>query len=122
MDVKTATLFFDNECPLCLRFKQALERLPGTEHIQMISIHSEELKNFPMIDIEECKKQVHLLTEDNDVLVGQDVAEYLIQYIPGVSKFAWLLDTEVGKRAMTKIYRLSEKYRKAVMKTCPSCR
>ncbi|EQC49567.1 PF04134 family protein [Bacteriovorax sp. BSW11_IV] len=118
---KTAYLFYDEECPLCLRFKQALERVPGTEHIKMVSIHSEEMNTFYDLDKEDCHNVIHLINEKGEILKGPEVANYLAHQFPMVSKFSWLLDSEVGKKALNKMYEIANKYRKHYSKNCPNC-
>lgn len=117
-----AHLFFDDECPLCLRFKQALERVPGTEHIEMISIHSERMNEFTDLDKEDCHAEVHLITSEGKILKGSEVAIYLVEQFPGVSKFSWLLDSDVGQRALKKMYDIASKYRKHYAnRHCSNC-
>ena len=115
-------LVYDSECSLCLRFTQALQRLPGTAHINKISIHEENLyKNFPDLSKEECHKVVHLIIEDKTILAGAQVLEYLIERFPGVSKFAWLIESNMGRKTIDYFHKVANKCRQSLIKRCSTC-
>ncbi len=117
------TLFYDSECGLCLRFKQALDRLPGTDKIKKVSIHEPEaFKSFPELSKEKCEKEVHLVDENGKILVGEEVVEYLISKFPGVEKFSWLLESGMGQKAVEYFNTIAKLTRETLRKRCSTCK
>ncbi|EQC50768.1 thiol-disulfide oxidoreductase DCC family protein [Bacteriovorax sp. DB6_IX] len=115
-------LLFDSECPLCVRFKDSLTMLEGTEIITAVSIHDDEVyKQLPYLNKEECMLKVHYITSDNQVLVGEEAIEHLIKLFPLVHKFSWLIESNMGKKAVDYFHSMTNKYRKTLIKKCPSC-
>jgi len=116
-------IFYDPECPLCLRFKQGLSYLD--KNLTFISARDDEAYvRFPELDRQACLEEVHMLTVDRKVLKGPEVVEYLVQTLPGVSKLAWLLDNEQGKKVKDFFYQKVEELRELSQKKksdCPSC-
>ena len=54
-------LLYNHECEFCNRFEMALERIPGTKEINMISIHDAEVfKKYSEISFDDCKEAIHL--------------------------------------------------------------
>lgn len=123
-DLKSkAILFYDSECSLCLRFKQALDRLPGTNKIQKVSIHGPDaFANHPELSLEKCSKEVHLVDENGKILVGEEVIEYLISSFPGVEKFAWLLESGMGQKAVEYFNTIAKLTRETLRKRCSTCK
>lgn len=116
-------LLFDSECPLCLRFKQSLERVIDSEMLNYASIHDEAVyKVYPFLTKTACNEDVHLILSPDKVLVGADVIEYLIKDFPVVKKFTWLLDGEMGKKAVDLFHNSVKTYRKSLLKWCSKCR
>lgn len=107
-----AVIIFDSECPLCTRFKQGLELMDVSKKLRFISVQDPKtFEEFPELNIDECLSQVHLITEDRQILKGHDVVEYLLKTLPGVSKLSWLLDSESGKKATQFFYQKVEELR-----------
>ena len=101
----------------------ALERIPGTAHITKVSIHEAEIfEHFPQLKIEDCHQLLHLIDEKGTILVGEKAVSYLISQFPGVKKFAWLLESNMGEKTVNFFYEMSEKYRKTLLKRCPGCK
>jgi predicted DCC family thiol-disulfide oxidoreductase YuxK len=116
-------IFYDPECPLCLRFKQGLSYLD--KNLTFLSARDEAtFEHFPELDRQECLDQVHMITKDRQILRGPEVVDYLVQTLPGVSKLAWLLDNEQGKKVKDFFYQKVEELRELSQKKdsdCPSC-
>ncbi len=113
-------VLFDPECPLCLRFKQGLEFLD--KNLCFISAREEEIySQFPELSRQECLEKIHLITEDNKVLVGPEVVDYLVHRLPGVSKLGWLLDTNQGKKVKDYFYQKVEELREMSQKQDSDC-
>jgi predicted DCC family thiol-disulfide oxidoreductase YuxK len=106
-------ILYDPECPLCLRFKQGLEFLDKDLHF--VSARDDLVYElFPELSKEECLEQVHMILGDRRILKGSEVVDQLIQTLPGVSKFAWLLDNDKGRKAKDYFYQKVEELREIV--------
>lgn len=105
MELKPPLLLYDSDCPLCVRFKQGLERLDVEKRVTYHPIQDETVfKLFPQLTLEECRLKVHYLREDGFVLKGSEVVTELLHHFPGVSKFGWLLDSDVGRKTVDFFY------------------
>lgn len=115
------TLIYDNECPLCVRFSQALNKLEATAHIQAIPLQNPEVyEMFPDLSYEDTVKELHLI--DNDTTYrGSQVIEYLITLSPLVKKFSWLIESESSKKTLNIFYQTANLYREALRKRCTKC-
>jgi predicted DCC family thiol-disulfide oxidoreductase YuxK len=122
MNYQLPLILYDPECPLCLRFKQGLEYLDKNLHFA--SVRDDELyKNFPELNQQVCLQKVHLITPERSIKAGVEVVDYLAQTLPMVSRFAWLLDTDQGKKVKDYFYQKVEELRELSLKknNCEEC-
>lgn len=113
-------ILFDPECPLCLRFKQGLEYLDKS--LNFVSAREEAVyQEFPELSRQECLEQVHMLTAEGKVLKGPAVVDQLVKTMPGVSKFAWLLEGQQGQRVKDFFYQKVEELRELSHKKRADC-
>ena len=125
MELKLPLLIYDDQCSMCLRFKQGLERLDLNHEINYVPLSNTHIFNlFPQVSLDACKAKVHLIKADGSVITGSEVVTEVIKVIPGVARLAWLLETEVGKSASAFFYEHVESIRKKLKdkdKDCGSC-
>jgi predicted DCC family thiol-disulfide oxidoreductase YuxK len=115
-------LIYDSQCNLCQRFRDSLKKLPNTETINTISLHDDDLySHFSELNKEECEQEVHYITIDKTILKGAEVVEHLIKKFPLVNRFAWLIESNMGKKAINYFNNMTNRYRKTLIKKCPSC-
>ena len=122
MNYNLPVILYDPECPLCLRFKQALSLMD--ESLTFISVREEEIyEDFPELSRQACLEKIHLISVDRTIYVGPEVVEQLIKTLPGISKFAWLLDNEQGKKVKAYFYQKVEELRElsAKKESCQQC-
>lgn len=121
--MKLPLLIFDPECPLCVRFTQALRLVDKAGTINYEPLDNEKIyEHFSFLNQDECEQVVHLVLEKDQVLKGGEVVEYLIKKIPGVEKFSWLLDPESTQKAADAFYKKVNDVRKYIKKHgCKSC-
>lgn len=113
-------VLYDSECPLCLRFKQGLEYLD--KNLCFVSAREDAIYGeFPELSREACLEKVHLITEDRKILAGPEVVDYLAHRLPGISKLAWLLDNEQGKKVKDYFYQKVEELRELSQKKKNDC-
>jgi predicted DCC family thiol-disulfide oxidoreductase YuxK len=117
---KRPLIIYDDNCQLCCRFKEALEMIDRSHLVQFIPLSDESFfSQVPLVNFEDCEKVVHLITEKNEVLKGDEVVRYLLALIPGVRAFSWLLESTGGQRASKVFYETIEKLKKR--KNCSRC-
>tara|TARA_Y100000782_G_scaffold115631_1_gene163109 strand:+ start:137538 stop:137819 length:282 start_codon:yes stop_codon:yes gene_type:complete len=88
----------------------------------MTPLQDESLfENFPQLNKSECEQEIHLLKLDGEAIGGAEVIEYLVSMFPGVQKFAWLVESESGKKAVSYFYDKVNELREKVKKDCPGC-
>lgn len=125
MELKLPLLVYDDQCSMCLRFKQGLERLDLNHEITYAPLsHVSLFTLFPQLNADDCQAKVHLVKADGSVVTGSDVITEVVRVIPGVGKLAWLLETEVGKSASAFFYEHVESIRKKLKdkdNDCGSC-
>lgn len=113
-------VLYDPDCPLCLRFKQGLEYLD--KNLTFVSAREDEVYLiFPELSRQDCLEKVHLLTAEKKILKGPEVVDYLMETLPGVSKLAWLLDNEQGKKIKDYFYQKVEELRELSHKKKSDC-
>lgn len=120
MNYQLPLVLFDPECPLCLRFKQGLSFLD--KNLTFVSARDEDVYNaFPELNRQECLETVHMITADKKILKGPEVVDYLVETLPGVSKLAWLLDNDQGKKVKNFFYEKVEELRELTNKKDSDC-
>ena len=94
-------IIYDEDCPLCLRFKQAIQSIDLSKPINFVSLNTDSLYlDFPELNKNDCTNKVHMILEDRTILVGPQVVEHLLLLNPIVSKFSWLIESDSGKKAL----------------------
>lgn len=122
MNYQLPLILYDPDCPLCLRFKQGLEFL--NKDLNFVSARENEVYlAFPELNRQICLEKVHLITSDKKILAGPEVVDYLVQTLPGVSKLAWLLENDQGRKIKDYFYQKVEELRSLSTKkdNCKEC-
>jgi predicted DCC family thiol-disulfide oxidoreductase YuxK len=115
-------ILYDENCSLCKRFKEALERIPGTEKISMVSVHDENIyATFPQLDINECLKEIHFLDSNLNIYKGKDAVTQIIKRFPLAEKFSWLIESDMGQKAISYFNDIAKSYREHLIKDCKNC-
>lgn len=110
MNYQLPIILYDPDCPLCVRFKQGLEFLD--KNLTFVSARDEEIyKVFTELNPSDCLETVHMLTAKREVRRGPEVVDELVKTLPGVSKFAWLLDNDQGRKVKEFFYQKVEELR-----------
>lgn len=122
MKYQLPLILYDPECPLCLRFKQGLHYLD--KNLTFVSAREDEVyQSFPELNRQACLEKVHMLTREGTILSGPEVVDHLVATLPGVSKLAWLLDNDQGKKVKDYFYQKVEELRELSVKKsdCKQC-
>lgn len=114
-------IFYDDDCTLCKRFKQAIELIDSSKSVTFRSIYEEEIyEEFPQLDFDACEEEVHMIHEGK-IYKGSQVIEELIKVIPGVKKFAWLIEKDSARSALDAFYGQINDMRGMQKKKCFRC-
>ena len=120
MNYQLPIVLYDPECPLCVRFKQGLEYIDKSLHF--VSAREEAVYiAFSELSQPACLEKIHMITIENQILVGPEVVDYLVSRIPGVSKLAWLLESDQGKKVKDYFYQKVEELRELSQKKDSDC-
>lgn len=119
---KLPCLLYDESCPLCLRFKQTLQRTELEIDLSYYPIQNKFLYvEFPQITEDDATKEVHLILSSSQVLKGSEVITYLAKQNQAIHKFSWLIESKMGQKAIDIFYKTSNKYRQTLRKCCHKC-
>ncbi|MCF8058574.1 MAG: DUF393 domain-containing protein [Bacteriovoracaceae bacterium] len=123
--ILTPFIIYDPECPLCVRFKQALEQMNFDMPLYFYPLdHPELFVQFPKLNKETINKEVHLIldVEGENALKGHQVIDFLARHNNTVKKFAWLLETDIGEKASHIFYKSVNKLRESLHNHCSNCK
>jgi predicted DCC family thiol-disulfide oxidoreductase YuxK len=115
-------ILYDDNCSLCKRFKEGLEKIPGTENIMMISVHDENIYSvFPQLNKEECLKEIHFIDLNLNIFKGKDALTKIIKKFPLAEKFSWLIESGMGQKAIDFFNEVAKTFREELNKKCKGC-
>lgn len=116
-------LLFDDQCPLCVRFTESL-KLAGRERApSFLSIHHPQLQTlFPTLKPSDCAETIHYLDARAVLFTGPEAIAEIIKLIPAAEKFAWLIDSAMGQKAMDFFYSTANRMRDSLLNRCGACK
>ena len=122
MSESLCVIIYDSECGLCTRFKKAVELIDFKNNIRFLSLHDSEVYlKYPELTPDECHEEVHLIKDSGAILKGSEAIDFLTTILPGVSKFAWLMDNESAKKASKIFYKKLNEMRIMKKRNCYTC-
>lgn len=113
-------VYYDSNCVLCSRYKQAISFIAKNK-IVWLDVNDEKIELPANYARSELLEILHVFTDDGNVHVGPDAFKAIIAAIPGAERFSWLMQQDSAKRALDVFYETSERLRRRLMKSCPSC-
>lgn len=113
-------VYYDSQCELCRRYQQAIEFLARGK-LDWIDLHDPQTSLPVDLKKEELLSEIHVLNDQGQTLKGAEALAAIIEYIPGSERFSWLMQRDSAKKALEVFYNTSEKLRRRLMKSCPSC-
>lgn len=114
-------IFYDDQCLLCRRYKQALE-LIDSKTFTWIDANSEEATKVSGLSRDQLLSDIHVQLENSTFLRGSEAISYILTKIPGASRFSWLMEKDSTKKAIETFHSTSEKLRRRLINSCPSCK
>jgi len=113
-------VYYDSQCELCKRYQQAIEYLAKGQ-LDWVDLHDSTSELPQGFSKDELLSEIHALTDSGSVLKGAEALSAIIEQIPGAARFSWLMQRDSAKKALEVFYDTSEKLRRRLMKSCPSC-
>jgi predicted DCC family thiol-disulfide oxidoreductase YuxK len=122
MPIKLPALIYDDQCTMCTRFKMSLEFLDLNKSINFVPLHDPKIQEqYPELTIDILKESVHFVSSEGVIYKGSEAVSELIKNYPGVSKFAWLLDSDQGKKTMAFFYEKLNELKNKITEDCNTC-
>ncbi len=119
MSEKTYFLF-DQECTLCSRFTQVLQKIKGYEDFEFVPLQqANEIDLFKDIPQTQLETELHIFSEGK-FHRGPEAVEFLMKRNPLIKKHMWLMDHQMTKKAIGSFYKAIDKARKSRL-LCNSC-
>ena len=116
-------IIYDHKCTLCERFKLALKKIGVDKRYSFASIHEKSIyEQYPELKEDECHQVMHLIDVNGTIYKGPDAITHLISEFPGVSKFSWLIESDMGKKTLDYFYSMVNKCRGHLINKCPDCK
>lgn len=82
------TLFYDGQCPLCMKEIDLLQHYNTEQRLQLVDIHSEAFESlYPQIDKHAADRLLHAIGHNGQLLTGLDANVAVWQ---AVGKHRWL--------------------------------
>lgn len=113
-------VYYDSQCELCRRYQQAIEFLARGK-LDWVDLHDSNSELPQDYSKEDLLNEIHALNDQGEVLKGAEALAAIIEHIPAAERFSWLMQRDSAKKALEVFYDTSEKLRRRLMKSCPSC-
>ena len=101
------TVFYDGACPTCVRDRNSYEKISGAAGKGVIWFditgQNELLRNMG-IDPHKALKELHIITEKNEVLSEIDAYIALMRRVPILRPVAWLAGRPLIRPILAKLY------------------
>lgn len=123
MENNKPILIYDELCPLCKRFKQGLEILDREKNL--VEFRDANLdstyEEFPQLDKENCLSVAHMILANGDLVTGGEIIVEISKIYPSIQKFAWLLESDKGRKVSNFFYKKAEQLRRHSLQSCYRC-
>ena len=113
-------LFFDRRCPLCCRFKEAIERWDAAGAIAVVDVvDPETAERFPQVDLEWARRELTVLEPaDGATFQGGEALQRLTRLLPGIRRLAWAYRLPGVTPVVGQLYRAVNRRRKRLCLHC----
>ena len=106
-DKKQITVFYDGACPTCVRDRFHYEKLAGNEgkSLHWFDITGQESVLQALgIDPQKALRELHVKTENQEILSEVDAYILLMEKVPRLRPLAWLIGLPLIRPVISKIY------------------
>jgi predicted DCC family thiol-disulfide oxidoreductase YuxK len=102
------TVYYDGACPQCIRDRHHYEKLSGRagKNVYWFDITGQDERLHEIgIDPEKALRELHVSTEDQQILSEIDAYILLMKKVPLLKPVAWLMGLPLIRPMLSKIYR-----------------
>lgn len=103
-------LFYDSECPLCVREMQHLKKKDHWNRIHLVAIQSDEMAQYPNVNVDMAHKILHGQLASGRVITGLDVTHKAWSLV-GLGHMTRVLRVPVIRPVADGFYRLFARHR-----------
>ena len=115
-------IIYDNVCPYCREATKHIRDLDWEKKFKFISYRDPmTYKMFPNLKIEECEKDVHMVTPDGKVLIGYQVFRKVIDNLTATKLLNPLLQNNYAETKLNEIYEKMVKERTCYYNKSGTC-
>jgi len=121
------TIYYDGDCPLCMKEMQLLKRHDNKKYIHFIDLHNDNFSiDYPHINLSEAIRVLHGQLNTGKMLLGLDVTCKAWSLV-GKHKWLTILRWPLIRIVADIIYRVFARYRSKISylltgnKICNSC-
>lgn len=113
------TLFYDDDCPLCRRFKAAIEAWDRDDLIECVDVAEAGTQHrFRHLDPNVARQQLTVCDRLGNFYYGVESLRRLTQLLPGIRRLTWAYRLPGVTPVIGKLYRTVHRRRK---KLCLKC-
>lgn len=115
-------VIYDNVCPYCRQATKHIKVLDWEGRFKFLSYRNPlTYKMFPFLTIEECEKEVHMVTPKGEVLSGYEVFKTIIDNLTATKILNPLLKNDYAQKQLQEIYQRMVKERSCYYGKLESC-
>ena len=113
---------YDNICPYCRSATQHIKQLDWEGRFKFLSYRDPlTYKIFPNLRMEECEKDIHMVTPKGEVLMGYEVFRTIIDNLTATKVLNPLLKNDYAEKKLNEIYERMVKERSCYYKKSDTC-
>ena len=115
-------IIYDNVCPYCKSATEHIRDLDWEGKFKFLSYRDPlTYKIFPNLTMEECEKDVHMVTPKGQVLAGYEVFRSIIDNLTATKVLNPLLKNDYAEKKLNEIYEKMVKERSCYYKKSDTC-
>ena len=113
------TLLYDDECPLCRRFKEAIESWDAEGVIDIVDLATAESQpRFRYVNFAAARQQLTVCDQLGNASHGIEALRRLTQLLPGIRRLTWVYRLPGVTPAIGKVYQDVNRRRQRLCLKC----
>ena len=89
--MRSAKIYYDGNCPICSKEISFYKKNISNKSFDWININNCLLSDYEAnLDFQKTKERFHIITLENEVLIGVDAFIYLWKHIPKLRYFSFI--------------------------------
>ena len=113
-------LFYDSKCPLCRRFRDAVEHWDRNKSVDLIDLHAHDTGDrYPQLDLPAALEQLTVMESgEQEVHRGAAALKRLADVLPGIRRLSWVYQLPGVTPAVNRVYNAVQRRRKQLCLKC----